>query len=95
MRHSYYGLTISTIVHDGRWKWQIMLPIGATITSDQDFLTAQQALTQGQDWINGEGIFSSLGGWLTELQEKGAIEPQEYTRLMKSILQVTNHRHHR
>ena len=92
MRHSYYGLTISTIACSGRWKWQIMLPIGATITSHQDFSTSQQALTQGQDWINGESVLSSLNRWLTEQQEKGAIEPQEYSRLMKSILQVTHHR---
>jgi hypothetical protein len=92
MRHSYYGLTISIVSYGGRWKWQIMLPIGATITSHEDFSTQQQALTQGQNWINGEGTFSSLNRWLTEQQERGAIEPQEYSRLMKSILQVTNHR---
>ena len=92
MRHSYYGLAISIISYGDRWKWQIMLPIGATITSHQDFSTSQQALPLSQGWINGEGVFSSLSRWLAEQQEKGAIEPQEYSRLMKSVLQVTNHR---
>lgn len=92
MRESYYGLTITVIDSGNRWKWQVLLPIGATVTSNRDYSTSEQALDQGKAWINAEGTFSALDLWLTELCGRGRIEQQEYGKLMHSVLKVTQHR---
>lgn len=92
MHESYYGLRIAAISVGCRWKWQVLLPIGATVTSNQDYSTSAQAMRQGKAWINGEGAFSALNVWLGELRQRGGIKHQEYGKLLHSVLQITKHR---
>jgi hypothetical protein len=92
MYRSYYGLKIAVVPTGARWKWQVNLPIGATVTSNQDYSTSEQALSQGKAWINAEGTFSAINVWLMELCGKGGIQRQEYGKLMQSVLQITKHR---
>lgn len=92
MSESYYGLKIATIFAGNRWKWQVTLPIGATVTSNQNYSTSAQALDEGKAWISAEGTFSAIDAWLTELCGRGTIHQQEYGKLMQSVLNVTRHR---
>ncbi|MCU0525192.1 MAG: hypothetical protein MUF72_10235 [Elainella sp. Prado103] len=92
MSDNYYGLKIGVVAVGNRWRWQVLLPIGVTVTSNQHYLTCEQALSQGKFWINAEGVFSALDLWLFELCNRGEIQQQEYGRLMQSVLHVTRHR---
>lgn len=89
---NYYGLKIGVVAAGEQWRWQVLLPIGATVTSNQHYRTWEQALNQGKFWINAEGVFSALDLWLLELCNRGEIQQQEYSKLMQSVLQVTQHR---
>lgn len=92
MSDSYYGLKVGAVAFGHRWRWQVVLPIGATVTSNQDYSTWEQALSQGKGWINAEGAFSAMNGWLIDLCNRGEIQQQEYGRLLQSVLDVTRHR---
>jgi hypothetical protein len=92
MRESYYGLKVAVTAFGERWKWQVTLPFGAIVTSNQDYPTTTQALNQGIAWIAAEGVFNAIDNWLSELSSRDLIQPQEYSKLMSSLLQVTRHR---
>lgn len=92
MSESYYGLQIAVLAVGNRWKWQVTLPMGGTVTSNRDYSTSEQAFYQSKTWINSEGVFSALNVWLSELCRRGEIQRREYGQLMQSVLQVTKHR---
>ncbi len=88
---NYYGIPINPALVSDRWKWQVTLPIGTIITSNQVFATADLAIEHGRQWISAEMTFSSLNSCLSELCGQGALQRQEYCNLMASFLQIAHH----
>lgn len=92
MDSDYYGIQVASILVCDRWKWKVTLPLGATITSNRDFATAEQALKQGESWIKTEAVFGSVNHFLAELCSQGILHKREYCDLMDSVLEFTQRR---
>ncbi len=91
MGDNYYGIHILPIALSDRWKWQVILPIGASVTSIDNYNTPEQAITSGKRWISTETAFHAIDCCLSELHDKGSIHKQEYHDLIQSLLQITQH----
>jgi hypothetical protein len=89
MRQNYYGLQISAVPVNRRWKWQLFLPFGGSLTSNEDYSTPEQALDGGQRWIAIESAFNALNDCLSELGGRQVIAQQEYRNLMESFIGIT------
>ncbi|HIK18476.1 MAG TPA: hypothetical protein IGS53_24765 [Leptolyngbyaceae cyanobacterium M33_DOE_097] len=88
----YYGIPIATTQVGDRWKWQVTLPVGATITSNKVYDSASKALTEGREWINIETALQALNACLSELYKEGVIHRSEYCNLMDSSIKTTRRR---
>jgi len=88
----YYGIPIATTQAGDRWKWHVTLPIGATITSNKAYDTANQALAEGREWINIETALQALNACLSDLCQRGIIHRSEYCNLMDSSIKTTRRR---
>jgi hypothetical protein len=91
MGHNYHGLQISALPSSDRWKWQIVLPFGGTLTANEDYPTPERALAAGKHWIERESALNALNGCLSELYGKQIISYQEYRNLMQSFIGLTQH----
>ncbi|MGL5082289.1 MAG: hypothetical protein ACRC8A_12460 [Microcoleaceae cyanobacterium] len=89
MHQDYYGLGISTLSQRDRWRWQIALPYGVQLTSNEDYPTAEQALAGGKQWIRAESVFNSLNGCLSQFYGSGALTQVEYSNLLESLRGIT------
>jgi len=89
MDDDYYGIQILPIALSDRWKWQIILPVGVSVTSIANYDTPEQALYYGRHWVSTETTFYALERCLSELCSKGSIHKQEYHNLIQSLLQIT------
>lgn len=92
MRTDYYGIAIDSTRFASGWRWRVALPIGATFISDENFPTAEQALSEGEHWLRAESAFSALNQCLSEICASGKMNQQEYCDLMQSFLKITEHR---
>ncbi|HEY9661180.1 MAG TPA: hypothetical protein V6C65_22230 [Allocoleopsis sp.] len=89
MDSDYFGIRVVSVLIRDRWKWQVTLPIGATVTSNEGYPTPEQAVEQGKHWIGAESIFDSVNICLTELCEQGKLQQREYSDLMQSLATIT------
>lgn len=89
MHNDYYGLLISTLSIRHRWKWQIILPYGGHLTSNEDYATPEQALEGGQQWLATESAFNALNSCLAQFYSAGTLNPSEYSNLMNSLRKIT------
>ncbi|AMW31137.1 MULTISPECIES: hypothetical protein [Arthrospira] len=89
MHKDYYGLLISTLSFRHRWKWQIILPYGGHLTSNNDYSTPEEALLGGKSWIDSETAFNALNSCLAQFYSSGLINPPEYQNLMDSLRGIT------
>lgn len=89
MDGDYYGIQILSVALSDRWKWQVILPVGVSVTSIDNYDTPEQALYHGKHWVCTETAFHALERCLSELCHKGAIHKQEYHSLMQSLFLIT------
>lgn len=92
MQSDYYGISIASTPLSVGWRWQVTLPVGSTITSDENFDTAEQAIDHATHWVSSEAAFSALNACLADLCKRRMLSQQEYCNLMRSCLQITRHR---
>ncbi|MBF2027340.1 MAG: hypothetical protein IGS48_11305 [Oscillatoriales cyanobacterium C42_A2020_001] len=85
----YYGIQILSVALSDRWKWQVILPVGVSVTSIDNYDTPEQALYHGRCWVSAETAFYALDHCLSELCHKGSIHTLEYQSLIQSLLQIT------
>ena len=91
MRHNYHGLQIWAVAASDRWKWQIVLPFGGILTSNEDYPKPERALARGKHWIDRESAFNALNDCLSELCGNRIVNQQEYRNLMESFIGITQH----
>ncbi len=89
MDRDYYGLLISSLSIRNRWKWQIALPYGVELTSNDDYPTPEKALVGAERWIVSETAFNAINSCLSQLYGTGSINQPEYTNLTESLRRIT------
>jgi hypothetical protein len=90
MHKDYYGLLISTLSLRHRWKWQIILPYGGGyLTSNEDYVSAVEALKEGKYWLERESAFNAINSCLDQFYSAGVLNPSEYSSLMDSLRGIT------
>lgn len=88
MDSDYFGIRVVSVLVRDRWQWQVTLPVGATVMSNECFDSAKEALERGKYWIGAESIMASLNLCLSELCADGKLDKQEYCDLMASVAQM-------
>ncbi|MEL7037581.1 MAG: hypothetical protein AAFO04_18445, partial [Cyanobacteria bacterium J06592_8] len=71
MNRDYYGLVIGAINTQNCWKWQIALPYGVQLTSNEDYLTAEKAIKGGVRWIQTEATFNAINSCMSQFYSAG------------------------
>lgn len=89
MDSDYFGIRVVSVLVRDRWKWQVTLPVGATVTSNKGYATPEIALEHGKSWIGAESVFDAVNICLTEMCGKGTLHQREYSDLMQSLAQIT------
>ncbi|MEB3280369.1 MAG: hypothetical protein VKK42_15765 [Lyngbya sp.] len=89
MHKDYYGLMICAVSIRNHWKWQIALPYGVQLTSNEDYPTAEKALNGGKRWIDTEATFNALNSCMSQLYSAGKLTQTEYTNLIESLRGIT------
>ncbi|CAC5343128.1 MULTISPECIES: hypothetical protein [Planktothrix] len=89
MHKDYYGLLISTLSFRHRWKWQIILPYGEYLTSDEDYASAEEALREGKSWLERKSAFNAINSCLAQFYSAGVLNPSEYSSLIDSLRGIT------
>ena len=89
MDRDYYGLLISCLCVRHRWKWQIALPYGVQLTSNEDYPNPEKALVGAERWIISEAAFNAINSCLSQLYGRGTIDQPEYTNLIESLRRIT------
>lgn len=89
MHKNYYGLVICAISLRTRWKWQIALPYGVQLTSNEDYGSPEKALSGGKRWIDSEATFNALNSCLSQFYSAGSLDQGEYTNLIESLRGIT------
>ena len=85
---NYYGLQVAAVPVCDRWKWQIFLPFGGSLTSNEDYPTPEKAIVGGQRWIDRESAFNAINGCLSELCGRQILTQQEYRNLIESFIKL-------
>lgn len=85
----YYGIQITIMPIERFWRWQVTLPVGATVTSNETYTTPELALAEGKHWVAAETAFYAMNNVLAELCGKGSIHKREYCDLMESVIHLT------
>lgn len=89
MHKDYYGLLISALSVRHRWKWQIILPYGGYLTSNEDYSSAEDALSGGKCWVERESTFNAVNSCLAQFYSAGVLNLSEYSSLMDSLRGIT------
>jgi hypothetical protein len=89
MHKDYYGLMICAVSLRNRWKWQIALPYGVQLTSNENYMTAEKALIGGTRWIETEATFNALNSCLSQFYGAGRLNQTEYSKLIESLRGIT------
>ena len=89
MHKDYYGLMICAVSVRNYWKWQIALPYGVQLTSNEDYSTAEKALNGGKRWIETEATFNALNSCMSQFYSAGKLSETEYTNLIESLRGIT------
>ncbi|MGB3401666.1 MAG: hypothetical protein WBA77_03150 [Microcoleaceae cyanobacterium] len=89
MNKDYYGLMISAQNIRDRWKWQIILPYGVELTSNEDYTTPEKALMGGERWISAETTFNAVNSCLSQFYSVGTLDQFEYINLTESLRGIT------
>ncbi|MGF1492640.1 MAG: hypothetical protein ACFBSC_09340 [Microcoleaceae cyanobacterium] len=89
MKQNYYGLCISALNSRDGWRWQIALPYGVQLTSNEGYPTSEGALAGGKHWIDVESTFKALNTCLSQFYGSGTLSEVEYSYLLESLRGIT------